>query len=139
MYAGWAYSQTFFREGLYRELGFETVEDLLVDWENDHVDNWDANDLLAKLWSWQYADISANPMYDGDFQAALRAITARAIVIPCTQDLYFTPEDNELEVAHMRNAELRPYDSPYGHCVASPGRDPAFQEFLDEAIREVLA
>lgn len=139
VYAGWAYSQTFFREGLYRELGFETVEDLLVDWENDHVDNWDANDLLAKLWSWQYADISANPMYDGDFQAALRAITARAIVIPCTQDLYFTPEDNELEVAHMRNAELRPYDSPYGHCVASPGRDPAFQEFLDEAIREVLA
>lgn len=77
-------------------------------------------------------------MYDGDFQAALRAITARAIVIPCTQDLYFTPEDNDLEVALMPNAELRPYDSPYGHCVASPGRDPAFQEFLDDVIREVL-
>ena len=60
-------------------------------------------------------------------------------MIPCTQDLYFTPEDNELEIAHMPNAELRPHDSPYGHCVASPGRDPAFQELLDEAIRDVPA
>ena len=32
VYAGWAFSQTFFREGLYRQLGFGTVEDLLVDW-----------------------------------------------------------------------------------------------------------
>lgn len=138
VYAGWAYSQTFFREGHYRSLGFETIEDLLVDWENDHVDNWDANDLLAKLWSWQYADISANPLYNGDFHAALRAITPRAIVIPCTQDLYFTPEDNELEIQHMPNVEFRPYDSPLGHCVASPGKDLAFQEFLDDAIRDVL-
>ena len=33
VYAGWAYSQAFYREGLYRGLGFETVEDLLIDWE----------------------------------------------------------------------------------------------------------
>ena len=32
VYAGWAYSQTFYRERLHRELGLETFEDLLVDW-----------------------------------------------------------------------------------------------------------
>ena len=69
---------------------------------------------------------------------ALGAIKAKAILVPCTQDLYFPPEDNALEVVHMPNAELRPYDSPWGHCVASPGKVPAFEKFLDDAIRELL-
>ena len=41
VYAGWAYSQTFYRERLHRELGFETPEELLLDWERDHL-GWDA-------------------------------------------------------------------------------------------------
>ena len=114
VYAGWAYSQTFYRERLHRELGFETFEDLLIDWEQDHLD-WDANDLLAKLWTWQHGDIGAGPVYRGDFPRALGAIRARAIVVPCTTDLYFPPEDNAIEVARMPDAELRPYDSPWGH------------------------
>ncbi|WP_231645713.1 alpha/beta fold hydrolase [Mycolicibacterium mengxianglii] len=138
VYAGWAYSQTFFRDGYYRELGYESIEDLLVDWENDHVQHWNAHDLLAKIWSWQRSDISANPLYESNFQSALRAISARAIVIPCTQDLYFPPEDNRLEVNEMPNAELRPYDSPFGHCVANPGNDTEFEKFLDAAIHDVL-
>ena len=48
VYAGWAFSQTFFREELFRTLGFETVEDFLQDWEKDHL-KWDANNLLVKL------------------------------------------------------------------------------------------
>jgi len=138
VYAGWAFSQAFYRDGLYRELGHETVEDLLVDWENDHVDNWDANDLIAMLKTWQAGDISANWLYGGDLAAALKAIRARAIVMPCTTDLYFPPEDNRLEVEAMGNAELRPFASDWGHCVASPGNVPAFQHFLDESLAELL-
>ncbi len=138
VYAGWAYSQAFFREGLYRQLGFATIEDLLQDWEADHVDNWDANDLMAKLWAWQQGDISANHRYEGDFEKALRAITPKAILIPSTTDLYFPPEDNAFEAEHMPDAELRPYTSKLGHCAASPGKDPAFDAFLDEALRELL-
>ncbi len=137
VYAGWAYSQAFYREGLYRKLGFEAFEDLLRAWEADHL-NWDANDLLAKLWTWQHADISANDLYHGDFNKALGAIRARAIVIPCTQDLYFPPEDNAFEVSRMPNAELRPFDSPWGHCAASPGNDPSFERFLDESLAELF-
>ena len=137
VYAGWAFSQTFYRNGLYRNLGFETPEDLLQDWEADHL-NWDANNLLTKLRTWQTADISTNPVYGGDFQLALAAIRAKAIVISCSSDLYFPPEDNKIEVHQMRNAELRIYDSPWGHCVASPGNDPEFTRFLDSAISELL-
>ncbi|MBS1255038.1 MAG: Homoserine O-acetyltransferase [Deltaproteobacteria bacterium] len=137
VYAGWAFSQTFYREELYRNLGFDSVEALLQDWEQDHL-NWDANDLLAKLRTWQTADISANPAYGGDFERALGSITARAILIPCSTDLYFPPEDNAIEARHLPNAELRTYDSPWGHCVASPGNDPEFTRFLDKALSELL-
>ncbi|AHD02069.1 alpha/beta fold hydrolase [Leisingera methylohalidivorans] len=138
VYAGWAFSQTFYREGLYRQLGFDTVEDLLQDWEQDHVQGWDANNLLAKLATWQAADISAGPRCNGDFKAALKSITARAILMPCTQDLYFPPEDNRTEARHMPNAAVRPYDSPWGHCAANPGNDPGFAARLDANIRELL-
>lgn len=76
VYAGWAYSQTFYRDGLYRKLGFDTIEELLRDWEADHVDNWDANDLLAKLATWQKGDVSANSLYNGDLAHALGAVRA---------------------------------------------------------------
>jgi len=137
VYAGWAFSQTFYRTGLYKTLGFETPEDLLKDWEEYHL-LWDANNLLSKLRTWQIADISANSVYKGDFHRALNAIQAKAIVIACSSDLYFPPEDNEIEVRQMRNAELRIYNSPWGHCVASPGNDPNFTRFLDSAISELL-
>jgi len=138
VYAGWAYSQTFYREGLYRRLGHETFWALLADWERDHL-QWDANDLLAELWTWQNTNISKNEMYDGNFHRALAAIRARAILVPCTSDLYFPPADNENEARYMPNASLRPFDSPWGHCVASPGNEPAFERFLDNCINELLS
>ena len=139
VYAGWAYSQTFYRERLHCELGFETWEALLRDWERDHLE-WDANDLLAKLLTWQLGDISANARYRGDFERALGAIRARAILIPCTTDLYFPPEDNAIEARHMPNADLRPYESAWGHCVASPGRKGSdFMRFLNACVAELLA
>ena len=61
VYAGWAFSQPFYREGLFRTLGFETGEALLRDWEEDHL-SWDANTLHAKLRTLQTPTISANPI-----------------------------------------------------------------------------
>ena len=137
VYAAWAYSHRFFRDGLYRQLGFATLEDLVLDWENDHL-QWDANDLLAKIWTWQHADISDNDIYRGDFTRALQSIRARAIVMPCSTDLYFVRDDNAAEVAAMPHAALRVFDSPWGHCAGSPGRLPKFQQALDNAAAELL-
>ncbi len=138
VYAGWAYSQTFYRERLHRTLGFETFEDLLRDWEADHL-TWDANDLLAMLWAWQQGDISANDLYGGDFPRALGAIRARAVVMPCTHDLYFPPEDNAYEVSRMTNAELRPFDSAWGHLVPRSGSATAFDQSYDHAVAKLLS
>ena len=137
VYVAWAYSHRFYSDGLYRKLGFATLEELVRDWENDHL-KWDANNLLTKIWTWQHGDISNNELYRADFKSALRSIQAQAIVMPCNSDLYFVPEDNAEEVAVMRRAELRVFDSPWGHCVGSPGRVPEFQRALDEAAAELL-
>ena len=137
VYAGWAFSQTFYREQMYRLKGFDSAEALLQDWEQDHLE-WDANDLLCKLKTWQMGDISANEMYRHDFKAALNAIKAETIVIVCDNDLYFCPEDNQLEIEHIIGGELRIYPSPWGHCVASPGNEPEFEHYLDQAISELL-
>lgn len=138
VYAGWAYSQTFFREGLYRHLGFDSIEALLRFWEEDHA-AWDANDLLAMLWTWQYADPSANSVHQGDLSRALGAVRAKTIVMPCDQDLYFTLADNAAEAAMVPGAELRPFRSAFGHCAGAPGRFPAEMAFLDQALRDLLA
>ena len=138
VYAGWAFSQSFFREKKYKELGFNNVEELLIDWENDHVNNWDANNLLTKLLTWQQNDISTGPIYNNNFTEALNRIKAKAILMPCSHDLYFPPEDNEFEVKHMQNAELRKFDSIWGHCVANPGNDKNFEVALDNAINDLL-
>ena len=137
IYAGWAFSQTFYREQMYKLKGFDTAEALLQDWENDHLD-WDANNLLCKLKTWQLGDISQQPAYQGDFKAALKAIKAKTIVIVCDNDLYFRPEDNAIEIEHISQGELRIFSSPWGHCVASPGNSPEFEQFLDTAIGELL-
>ena len=138
VYAGWAFSQSFFREKKYKELGFKNVEELLIDWENDHVNNWDANNLLTKLLTWQKNDISTGPIYNNNFTEALNRIKAKTILMPCSHDLYFPPEDNEFEVKHMQNAELRKFDSIWGHCVANPGNDKNFEVALDNAINDLL-
>ena len=137
VYAGWAFSQAYYREKLHRQAGFETAEDLLVDWEQDHL-NWDANNLLAKLATWQAGDISNNETYKSDFKAALGAIKAKTIVIVCDNDLYFRPADNENEIKHIKDGELRIYQSVWGHCVASPGNGTAFADYLDDVVRELI-
>jgi len=138
VYAGWAFSQTFYREELYKKLGFQTVEELFVDWENDHVENWDANNLLAKLATWQAHDISVGPHYNNDVKKALKSIRARTIIMSCTEDLYFRHEDNAFEAQFIPNAKIIPYSSPLGHCVANPGNDPDFEATLDKNIHELL-
>jgi homoserine O-acetyltransferase len=136
VYAGWAMSQQFFREALYRTMGLEDVEAVVVFMQN-YFQRRDANDLLAMLWTWQHADISANSRFHGDLDAALAAITARAIVMPGSTDLYFTVADSEIEVHHMPNAELRVIDSPFGHLAGS-GQIPEGKGVIDAAIRELL-
>ena len=138
VYAGWAFSQDFYREKLYEKFGFKNAEELLKDWANDHAKNWDANNLLSKLKTWQLNDISNNTIYKGDYIKALKSIRAKTILMPCNQDLYFRKEDNVYEKKFINRASLKPVDSPYGHCAANPGNDKNFQKKLDKNIIDLL-
>ena len=137
-YAGWAYSADFYRKRLYQALGFPTLEDFLVSWEEDHL-ACDANDLLAMLWTWQHGDASANDMYRGNFDRALSSIRAKTIVMPCDQDMYFTLEESLREMSLIPDAELRPFRSAFGHCAGAPGRFPEEMSYLDSALRDLLS
>ena len=118
-------------------MGLASLEDT-VRFLEGYFRQRDANDLLAMLWTWQHADISANERYKGDFAAALRAIKTRAMVMPGETDLYFRVRDNELEVEQMPNAELRPIPSIWGHLAAF-GVHPPDNAFIDAALHELLA
>jgi len=138
VYAGWAFSQAFYRNGRYRDIGYPTITALLDDWARDHAENWDANDLLAQLATWQAGDVSGTAEFGRDLPAALGAIQARTILMPCKQDLYFPPEDNEYEAQFIPDTRFRPIGSDFGHCAANPGYDAAFAKALDRNIAELL-
>ncbi len=138
VYAGWGFSQAFYRERLYESEGYSSLEDFLVAfWEGFFLPK-DANNLLAMLWTWQHGDVGMTPGFDGDLEAALGSIQAKAIVMPGQTDLYFPPEDNEYEVSHMKNAEFRPIPSIWGH-FAGGGMNPADTKFIDDALKELLS
>lgn len=138
VFAGWALSQAFYREHLYRDLGFSSLEDFLVGfWEGSFLRR-DANNLLALAWTWQHSDISTTPGFDADLEAALGAIEAKAIILPGSTDLYFPPEDSRHEVEHMKSAQLRIIPSIWGH-QAGRGLAPADASFVDHALRDLLA
>lgn len=138
VYAGWALSQAFYRDELWRVMGYSSVEDYIVGaWERSFLRR-DPNDLLAHIWTWQHADISANEHYDGDFAAALAAIRARALIMPSATDLYFPVEDNRREVAQMPNAELVVIPSDWGHRAGMPAHNPVDAQFIDAALKRLL-
>jgi homoserine O-acetyltransferase len=139
VYAGWAMSQAFYRQGLWKGAGFSSLEDYLVRaWEGNFLRR-NGEDLLSMIDTWYQSDISDNPVYDGDLPQALGAITARAIIMPSTTDLYFTLADSEAETRLMPNAELLPISSLWGHRAGNPLQNPEDEAVLRTAVRALLA
>jgi len=138
VYAGWGLSQEFYRLELYKEMGYSSLEDFLVGyWEGLFLTRRDPNNLLCQLWTWQNGNIGNTPGFNGNFEKALAAIKARAIILPGKSDLYFPPEDNEYEAKHIPNAEFRPLVSPYGHfCGAGVKKEDT--DFIDRAVKDLL-
>ncbi len=134
VYAGWMFSQAFYRERIDQtQMGAPDLQTFLAFLEG-HFLARDANDLLTMLDSWQTADIAAG----GDLTAALAAIRARALVMPCETDLYFPVADSAAEVASLPDAELRPIPSIWGHMAAS-GLNPVDAAFIDARLKDLLA
>lgn len=138
IYAGWALSQEFYRYETWRELNYASLEDFIASyWETPFLQK-DPADILAHIWTWQHADVSANPHFNGDLTAALGTLTARTLLMPCHSDLYFRVEDSVIEMALMPNAELKPISSVWGHRAGNPMRSRTDAEFIDRELKNLL-
>ncbi|KAK5110447.1 hypothetical protein LTR62_005798 [Meristemomyces frigidus] len=138
VYAGWGFSQAFYREKLYESaLGFKDLEDFMVNfWEAWGLSK-DPENMLVMLHTWQAADCSAQEPYNGDFEAAMKGIKAKALVLPSQTDLYFPPEDSENEVHHMRPGVgvCIAFPSIWGHWAGGPGQSTEDVKWLDSKLR----
>ena len=139
-YAGWVWSPAFYSEGLYKKLGFPTIEDFLVGLLEAYLLQHDANNLLAQLWTWQNADISANEMYGGDLVKALGAIKAKALIMPSeNRSLLRALPTTPSKCRTYRGRELRPIPSLWGHLAGNPSGNPADTAFLAKGVGDLLS
>ena len=138
IYASWAASQAFYREGIYYQLGYESLEDYLQrGWEAGYRQR-DPHNLLAMIDTWLRCDVGDNATYQGDYSLALKSIQAKTLVMPATTDLYFTPEDCQAEANLIPNAEFLPIPSIWGHRAGNPYQNPVDQAFIRQAVHKLL-
>lgn len=73
VYAGWGFSQAFYRKRLYTQppFLFPDLEAFLVQFWEAWATSKDANNVLRHIWTWTHGDIGAQPRYAG---ASLRDI-----------------------------------------------------------------
>ena len=137
VWAGWAHGQDWFREKKYIEDGYKNADELLDKLWNKIYYHRDANDLLAMIRTWQEHDISKNDVFQNDFSKSLQSISAQTILMPGKNDLYFPPEDNEIELKDISNGELRVIPSSYGH-YAGAGKSKEDLDFINRAIADLI-
>jgi homoserine O-acetyltransferase len=135
IYAGWGLSQDFYREKLHlTALGAPDLQTYIKnDWEASFGRRRAAN-CYAQLVTWYNGDISANSLYEGNLERALKAIKARVLLMPGATDLYFRVPDNELEMKHLAKAELLPIPSVWGHRAGNPAKNPTDSDFIKKAV-----
>lgn len=120
VYAGWGFSQAFYREKLYMTaptLGFKDLDDFLVNFWEKWALSKDPENMLTMAHTWQAGDCSQQEPYNGNFDKAMQGIKAKTLVLPAKTDLYFPPEDSEIEVQAMRPSvgTLKVFPSIWGH------------------------
>lgn len=138
IYASWAASQAYYREGIYYQLGYESLDDYLWQaWELNYRKR-DPRNLIAMLDTWLRCDVGNNPVYQGDYERAMQSIQAKTLVMPATTDLYFTPEDCAAEAELIPNAKYQPIPSIWGHRAGNPYQNPEDAAFIRQAIQKLL-
>jgi homoserine O-acetyltransferase/O-succinyltransferase len=139
IYASWAASQAFYRQHVYRRLGYVDLEDYLVRaWEGGYRRR-DPHDLLAMLQTWITCDVSASARHGGDLARALGAIRARTLVMAGATDLYFPPEDCAADAAAIAGARFVTIPSIWGHRAGNPHQNPEDASFIRRAIEELTS
>jgi len=140
VYAGWGLSQSFYRAKLHEtHYGYKDLEEFMKGFWEGYFLTKDPENLLTMLYTWQAGDCSKQEPYNGDFKAAMQAIKAKTLVLPCKTDLYFPPEDSEIEVENMKPGvgKMEAFPSIWGHWAGGPGDSKEDLAWLDQKLREL--
>lgn len=131
IYAGWGFSEPFYRTEGFRQFGAATCEEFVASFWEGAMIHHDANDLLTLLQTWYDGDIAAG----GDYDKALASIKARTVIMPGQYDSYFPPVDSEYEASKIPGAVCRTIPSIWGHMTLW---NPEDRGFIDDGLRLAL-
>jgi len=137
VWAGWLYSQEWWRRELWRTgapagTTFEQVENRFRTRFSA-----DANNYILQARTWQKHDVGTTPGFGGDTEKALRSIRVPLLYMPSETDLYFPVGDARYEAPFIPHVKLMPIPSLWGH-TAGAASNPADAKFLNENIAKFL-
>jgi homoserine O-acetyltransferase len=137
VWAGWLYSQEWWRRELWRT-SMPTGTTFEQAWQSFRRRfSADANDYILQARTWQQHDVGTSPGFGGDVERALRSIKARVLYMPSETDLYFPLTDARYEQAFIPRVTFTPIPSLWGH-TAGAASNPADLAFLNENVATFL-
>ncbi|CAN5479605.1 alpha/beta fold hydrolase [soil metagenome] len=140
VWAGWLYSQEWWRRELWRENAKPgtTFEDVVTRFRTRFIPGADANNLILQARTWEFHDVGKTVGFGGDTEKALRSIQVPLLYMPSMTDLYFPVGDARYEAAFIPKVSLVPIPSLWGH-TAGAASNPADGKFLNETIGRFMA
>jgi homoserine O-acetyltransferase/O-succinyltransferase len=140
VWAGWLFSQEWWRRELWREEAKRgsTFEQVLNSFRTNFIPGADANDLILQMRTWEKHDVGATPGFGGDVESALKSIKIPILYMPSETDLYFPVGDARYEATFISGVSLVPIPSLWGH-TAGRASNPVDAKFLNETIGKFLA
>jgi len=127
---------TFFNQGIWKTVGFSSVDDFVAGFSESHFVAQDPNDLILLLSKWK--DYDASRIAGGDLTHALSRIKAKTFVTAIEEDGFFPLADIAAEQKRVPDSALKLVSSSWGH-LALFGFDPVYNEFIDAYLKELLA
>src|SRR5271170_3513682 len=138
VWAGWLYSQEWWRKELWREGAAPgtTFEQVMNGFRTRFAA--DANDYILQARTWEKHNVGTTPGFGGDVEKALRSIKAPFLYMPSETDLYFPINDARYEQAFIPGVTFMPIPSLWGH-TAGAASNPADGKFLNENIARFIS
>jgi homoserine O-acetyltransferase len=139
VWAGWLFSQEWWRQGLWRQRAPEgqTFQQFLDHFRTDFIPNADANNLILQMRTWESNNVGNSPGFNGDAETALASIKVPVLYMPSATDLYFPVTDARYEAQFIRHCTFLPIPSLWGH-PAGAAADPEDAKFLNEHVAEFM-
>ncbi len=141
VWAGWLYSQEWWRRELWKTNSPPGTTFEQVSQRFKTRFSADANNYILQARTWQRHDVGTTPGFVrdgvGDIEKALRSIKVPLLYMPSETDLYFPIGDARYEQAFIPGVAFLPIPSLWGH-TAGAASNPADAKFLNESIARFL-